>query len=170
MALMVETSGQLVWAVANTEACLAGSETIQPTHFWLGVLKLVDKHLPRVLHTLDCEDALKREVVETAQEVKRYLEIDEERAAKLRRALRKKLRKATSEKTASSVRVLHRSKEARSVFAYAGEIAHQAGGKSVSALHIARALFDTGYITVKGLTPGSSTDHPSDGARWKIEG
>jgi hypothetical protein len=157
MKLPIDMSGQLVWVIANTEAYLAGSRTIQPIHFWLGILKLIDKNLPKALDALELTGRKRGQTLRTIRLVRGYLEITEERATRLRRALRKKLRQGVVIDEPDKVKTLHRSVESREVFDQANKIAEKNEAQTVSAFHLTRALFDTGHITFKDFRSGASS-------------
>ena len=169
MKLPIDMSGQLVWIIANTEASLAGSTTIQPLHFWLGILKLLDKHLPKALDALELTGGKRAQVLRSVRHVRGYLEITEERATRLRRTLRKKMRQGVVVAEPDKLETLHRSVESRTVFDQAKKIAEKNGAQAVSAFHLTQALFDTGQVTLKDFKSGASSKPGSEGAQWKIE-
>jgi hypothetical protein len=168
MKLPIDTSGQLAWVIANTEACLSESNNIQPIHFWLGILKLLDEHIPKALNELELTGDKRACALCVIRQVGGYLEISQQRATRLRRTIRKKLRQGVVMKDPEKIEALHRSDEMREVFGLAGEIAHRNGDKSISLYHITQALFDSGKITLKNFKSEASSKPGSDGAQWKL--
>lgn len=63
---------KIVWQIAEIEARALGSRTIEPSHFLLGALKVVDLDFPNQLEELNlatdewksmCKDALKVDII-----------------------------------------------------------------------------------------------------------
>jgi hypothetical protein len=146
MSLSVDISTQLVWALANTEAQFAGETVIRPLHLFLGILKVVDAKFLTQLHDVDIPDAERKNLAEVAKQIRHYLEMSADEVTRLRRSLRGQLRKGKPEP--NEIRMLHRSEESRDVFRVAGGRVVQSGGASVSALHLAESLFETGYVSL----------------------
>ena len=165
MSLSADISTQLVWALANTEAQFAGETVIRPMHLFLGILKVVDAKFLTQLHDVDIPDSERKNLAEVAKQVRHYLEMSADEITRLRRSLRGQLRKGKPEP--AEIRMLHRSEESRDVFRVAGGRVVQSGGVSVSALHLAESLFETGYVSLDNIKR-PSTRPSSKGAMWEV--
>ncbi len=165
MSLSADTSTQLVWALANTEAQFAGETVIRPMHLFLGILKVVDAKFMTQLHDVDIPDAERKNLAEVAKQIRHYLEMSADEITRLRRSLRGQLRKGKPEP--GEIRMLHRSEESRDVFRVAGGRVVQSGGASVSALHLAESLFETGYVSLDNIKRPNSRPS-SKGAMWEV--
>ncbi|MEI8120433.1 MAG: AAA family ATPase [bacterium] len=165
MSLNADLSIQLVWAIANTEANLSGEKRIRPIHFYLGILKLVDPRFLKQLHGVDIPEEEQRSLGQLSKDVRHYLEMTVDEITKLRRALRSGLREGTPEKV--EIHMLHRSDDSRKVFLEAGNKVIQAGGKSLSVLQLAEALFESGAISLDGLKRPHGRPS-SKGAKWEV--
>ena len=97
MSLSADTSTQLVWALANTEAQFAGETVIRPMHLFLGILKVVDAKFLTQLHDVDIPDSERKTLAEVAKQVRHYLEMSADEITRLRRSLRGQLRKGKPE-------------------------------------------------------------------------
>lgn len=165
MSLRVDTSAQLVWAIANTEANLAGETRIRPIHFFLGILKVIDPQFLRQLQGVDLPDEDQRKLTQISKQVRQYLEMSVEDVTRLRRSLRRGLR--DGEQAQSEIHMLHRSDESRTVFAKAAQKVVESGGQALSVLHLAEALFETGSINLEGMKKLKGRPS-SKGAQWEI--
>jgi len=165
MSLNADLSIQLVWAIANTEANLSGEKRIRPIHFYLGILKLVDPRFLKQLHGVDIPEEEQRTLGQLSKDVRHFLEMTVDEITKLRRSLRSGLREGTPEKV--EIHMLHRSDDSRKVFLEAGNKVIQAGGKSLSVLQLAEALFESGAISLDGLKRPHGRPS-SKGAKWEV--
>lgn len=165
MSLHADTSTQLTWAIANTEAQFAGENQIRPMHLFLGILKIVDPKFITQLHDVKLPEEERKNLCEIAKQIRHYLEMSVEEITRLRRSLRRQLRKGKSQP--GNIHMLHRSEESRDVFRVAGEIVVQAGGQSLSALHLTESLFETGYVSLDS-TKRPPTRPESKGAMWEV--
>ena len=165
MSIRIDTSTQLVWAIANTEANLAGDTRIQPIHFFLGILKVIDPQFLRQLEGVELADEDRRHLIEVSKNVRQYLELSVNEVTNLRRSLRRGLRDGGAEP--SHIHMLHRADESRAVFKAAAEKVANAGGQTLSALGLTEALFETDSISLEGMKKLKS--RPSTrGARWEV--
>lgn len=165
MSLNADISIQLVWAIANTEANLSGEKRIRPIHFFLGILKVVDPQFLKQLHGVNIPEDEQRCLGKLTKDVRHYLEMTVEEITRLRRSLRTGLRGGKVEKT--EIHMLHRSDESRRVFQDAGNKVVLAGGKSLSVIQLAEALFESGAISLDGLRLPHGRPI-SKGAKWEV--
>jgi hypothetical protein len=153
MSIHADTSIQLVWAIANLEANLAGATDIHPMHFFLGILKVIDPPFLTQLQKVDITDEQKNDLKKVSKAIRHYLEMSVAAITKLRRSLRQGIRGSSPKP--SEVKILHRSPDARTVFRKAAGDAAGQGQSVVSALDLVKALFDTGQIKLEILTSPS---------------
>jgi len=165
MSVRTDVSVQLVWAIANTEANLAGETHIRPVHFFLGILKLIDPHFLRHLDGVAIPEDERRALGELSKQIRHYLEMPVEEATRLRRSLRGDLREGKSDRR--EIRMLHRAEESRGVFREAVAKVVQAGGNTLSAIQLAEALFDTGCVSLDSLKRPRMRPS-SKGAKWEM--
>jgi hypothetical protein len=132
----------LVWRLAELEAINLKSEQIQPPHFFLGLLKVVDIDLGKVLvkegHV--AEDGAVDEIERDVQLVRECFGEFGINATSARRMLRRILPRGISESDLEKGR-LHRSSESREAFSRAEHVAKVFGG-DVRALHMLFALLE----------------------------
>lgn len=164
MSVNVGTSAQLVWAIANTEANLAGDNRIRPIHFFLGVLKLIDPHFLKQLQGVELPADEQIQLGQQSLQARHYLEMSVDKVTQLRRSIRAELR--VNKGVRADMRMLHRSNESRTVFQTAAEKAVQSGA-SLSVLHLVASLFETGYVSLDNLK-NSKACPSANGARREV--
>jgi ATP-dependent Clp protease ATP-binding subunit ClpC len=124
----------LVWHIAEVEARALGSRQIEPPHLFLGLLKIVDIDLEKILakaSTLDVPGiAGEVQALELA-----FGEYDLD-TTRIRRRFRRYLKKGDPIEASDRLR---RSQKARATFARAEAMAEEAGG-NVHPMHLAVAL------------------------------
>jgi ATP-dependent Clp protease ATP-binding subunit ClpA len=166
MSIHADTSIQLVWAIANLEANLAGAKDIHPMHFFLGILKVIDPFFLTKLQKVDLTEEQKTALKKVSKDVRHYLEMSVAEVTQLRRSLRQGLRAGHSKP--SEVQVLHRSAEARKVFEHATGTKGGKGQSVLTALELLKALFDTGQVPLELLKNPKKAKPDSKGARWEM--
>jgi len=165
MSIKADAGVQFAWAIANTEANLAGETRIRPVHFYLGVLKVIDPDFLRQLEGIDLPEGERKELAKIAKQVRQYLELSVQDVTRMRRSLRGDLRNGNSPQT--EIHMLHRSDESRAVFQAAAQIANKSGAAKFTALHLVDALFQTGSVSLNAQKKQSG--RPSThGARWEV--
>lgn len=165
MSLHVDTSVQLVWALANTEASCAGDDRIRPVHFFLGVLKLIDPHFQKQLEGVELPEEGRQQLTRDGRNVRQYLEMTSEEVTRLRRSIRRQVRDGKSAR--KEIEMLHRSEDSRAVFQAAAARVIRAGGAALSVAHLAEALFESGSISLDKLK-NLKCRPSSKGARWEM--
>jgi hypothetical protein len=149
MSIHADRSIQLVWAIANLEANLAGATEIHPMHFFLAILKVIDPPFLAQLQKVDITDEQKDNFKKISKDIRHYLEMSVTDVTKLRRSLRLGLRGGHPKP--KEVKSLHRSSDARTVFNKAADNVSGQGHSVVNALDLVKALFDTGQINLEIL-------------------
>jgi len=142
MRVNLDLSIQLVWAIANGEANMAGDTRIRPVHFLLGILKTIDPFfLKQVSSHLDIRPQQLRHLGRLSSEAKRYLEMSSDEVTAFRRCLRRELRK--EEAARDQIVMLHRSDESRFLFRDLGQRSAREGLRSVTSVHLLEELART---------------------------
>lgn len=167
MKVTIDKTGQLIWAIANMEAVLAGATSIHPVHFLLGILKLMDPGVVKRAADLGLSTEESTKLAQSVANAKHYLELGDKRITRLRRAIRLRARKGRQIDPTAELALLHRDDASRKVFAHAIERAENQHRKTISLEHLLESLFETGSISLKDLRDFSKPS--SDGARWSIE-
>jgi ATP-dependent Clp protease ATP-binding subunit ClpC len=165
----VHSSLQLAWLLANKEACLSGSEFIEPIHMFLACLSIMDDCFHEEADALKISFEEMREVREFARVARVDTELRSDVITEVRRELAKKLRKRGVER--ELVR-LHRSDDSRRLFSAAGTLAAQEGAEKANIKHLFLALLshwpadtEIAAVSVDALI---QTLGYSDGRREKI--
>jgi hypothetical protein len=132
----------LVWRLAELEAVNLKSEQIQPRHLFLGLLKVVDIDLGKVLAKEGrlAEDGAIDEIERDVQLVRECFGEFGINTTSARRMLRRILPRGTSESDLERGR-LRRGSESREAFSRAERVAKVFGG-DVRALHMLFALLE----------------------------
>lgn len=123
-ALAIDPALQLVWAVANAEACGVGAARIEPVHFLLAVLKVLDDGFRRDAEALGLPRAAIDELPQIAAEGRRLLGLSDDQLTAARRALRRAIDAGT---TSGPTVMLHRAVRSRALFDGAAARAVRAG-------------------------------------------
>ncbi len=87
----VHVSIQVVWSIANHEACKAGSGMIDPVHFLLAALTIVDDGYGQAAESLKLSPEDIGSVAAMAAECRALLEMTDEEVTAARRRLRQTL-------------------------------------------------------------------------------
>ena len=135
----------LVWRIAEVEALHLGSKQIEPPHLFLGLLKIVDLNIEKVLagSTFLHVDSVNREV-ESLRDCFGEFVLD---ATRLRRRLRRYLGKEKLP-TAPNAKHIRRSLRSREVFLAAETLANKSEG-IVHPLHLLAALLQNQDPTIE---------------------
>jgi len=135
----VHPSLQLTCALANREAHSSGSALIEPIHFFLACLLIIDDCFHEQGNALGFPHEEIRKIVDTAGEALRASGLTGEVVTVLRRELTKTLRQRD---VVSEPVMLHRSEESRALFHDAIADASRTGAEAVSMKHLFDVLLD----------------------------
>lgn len=163
--MQLHPSVQIAWAIANTEANLSGERLIQPVHFLLGLLKVIDARFIDQIQGVELPDEDKESIRQSGNSARHFLEMTNEEAMKMRRSLRKLVR--TSAAPHSKMLMLHRSDQSRALFQMAAEMTHNSGGSVVTLVELANALNEMGIFENYGQK-SVTTRVSSKGADWGV--
>jgi ATP-dependent Clp protease ATP-binding subunit ClpA len=175
VSVSLDTSVQLAWAIANTEANLADDVSIRPVHFLLGVLKLMDPSFASQLDGLDLSEEQRTRLKSLPPRGRQYLEMKPDDITRLRRGIRKKLRQG--KQAHSDIRQLHRSSKSRQVFSRLAQAAVHQRQPCVDVMLLLQELVGTDAVDIEEAWRQVTGKLPSDGARrkwstgarWEIE-
>lgn len=176
MSVSLDTSVQLAWAIANTEANLAGDSCIRPVHFLLGILKLMDPAFASQLDGVELSEEQLSHLSSLPSRGRQYLEMKAPDITKLRRGIRKELRRGN--KAHTDIRQLHRSRESRQIFSRLAGIALQERHPCIDAMQLMQVIVAAGAVDIEKAWQHVAKRPPSDeakrkwstGARWEILG
>ena len=102
----------LVWKVAEMEAQHLGSPLIEPAHYFLGLLKIVDVDLDQVKSLRERDDAAVEEITQDIGDLRLAFDRADVETTPLRRRLRSRLGKSADKKHGH----LRRSSQSRTAF------------------------------------------------------
>ena len=106
---------KLAWSIAELEARALGSRVVEPTHFLLAALKIVDLEFPAQLDALNIETEKWKSMCENARSLRNYLDIIPDKVTEVRRRVRHRLSRNAEPPVEPSV-VIHRSRKTRAAF------------------------------------------------------
>ena len=140
--LKISPSLQLTWAIANGEANISGDTEINPIHFLLAALKVIDKSFMNdEICRLNIPEEMAVMIRNDLDETRRLLNFSPEDARVQRRALRRKIRNYQESKSPSKIITLHRSADCKNLFIKATAIAAESNSDSVYLAHFVHEMF-----------------------------
>ena len=137
----------LAWSIAEIEAKALGSETIEPMHFLLAALKIVDVDFPSQLDKLDISSDDWKNMCRDAKKVQRYLDVIPEKIMTVRRRIRHRLARAAGPQIPDE-QVIHRSRKTRAAFF---DAANQTDGDVITLLQLMESMFELGFLDVSDM-------------------
>ena len=143
----------LAWSIAEIEAKALGSETIEPMHFLLAVLKIVDADFPSQLDKLDISSDDWKNMCRDAKKVRGYLDVLPEKITTVRRRIRHRLAR-NSKPPIPDDQVIHRSRKTRAAFF---DAANQTDGDVITLLQLMESMFEFGFLDVSDMRWRAST-------------
>jgi hypothetical protein len=135
----IHPSVYLAWNIANIEACLSGNSRIEPIHFLLATLIIIDGVFEEVADTMKLSPETIREVFDIAGECRSVLKMTDEEITNARRTLRRSLREKTDP---TELVTLHRSGESRFIFQRAGRRTIDAGADLLTVVHLLEEILE----------------------------
>jgi hypothetical protein len=160
----VHVSVQLTWSIANFEACRSGSSQIEPVHFVLGVLKVMDLNFSRDALAMGLPADILTSIIPVAEQCRERLNISGDEIKRARRNIRKAVRGPSTQPTDIT---LHRSPEARTLFKRAGKRAIEAGEDELSLTHLLEELIAVWPAEAATFVmPPQVTNTPEQDEEW----
>src|SRR5665811_2291817 len=124
---------RLTWSMANLVAARAGSTRIEPSHFFMAILHVLDDLFHGEAERMGLTGAEIDEIEQLAAEGRERLGVSAEEITRLRRALSRGL----SETPQSAPRPhLRRSDRARGLFDLAGDLMQREGGSTLTMVQL----------------------------------
>lgn len=137
----------LTWSIAEVEVRAWGSEVIEPMHFLLAALKIIDVDFPSELEKADISSEVWKNMCQDAQKVQQYLDVLPEKITMVRRRIRHRLAR-TAKPPIPDKQVIHRSRKTRAAFF---DAANQADGEVITLLQLKESMFDLGFLDVSDM-------------------
>ena len=106
----------ICWVIANTEAKNLGASEIEPLHFLLGVMKIIDPKFPEQLDKLNVSSEEWSLMCKSAQNIRHYIDVIPDRVTQKRRKLRARLAGDQVRPPISQEGMLHRSELLKRAF------------------------------------------------------
>lgn len=142
-----------LWILANIETWFCQGAVIEPAHFWVACLKLVDPKLKEVLFEGGAAPEECEEFAREAGRILTFLELDAATAATRRRQMRAKLLRGRSPREFPEGRLpmLHRSESSRRLFEVAARKAADRGEKEMTPMHLLESLFEMNLVSLRNV-------------------
>jgi ATP-dependent Clp protease ATP-binding subunit ClpC len=135
--IRLHPSVQLTWALANREAQLSGRYGIEPLHFLVAILLIIDDCFLREAAAMGLPKNALDEIAILSAEARNAIGLPENRVTAIRRELTRFLRQVDYIPDPS---VLHRSEESRGLFRDAVRLAGEKGDSTLNMLHLLQAF------------------------------
>jgi hypothetical protein len=161
--MQLNDSVQLVWAMANREACLAKSPRIEPVHFLLASLTILDGFFEDAAHALSLSHEAVSAIFRIAEDCRGQTQLTDDQVTAARRAIRKTLR---SEGEMTDFTFLHRSPESRFVFQRAGRRTAEAGDAEMTLFHLFCEILSNLPAEAKPHFPGATQEVSASSDEW----
>ena len=137
----------LAWVIAEAEARALGSEVIEPMHFLLAALKIIDVDFPSQLEKANISSEVWKDMFQDAQKVQQYLDVLPENVTVVRRRIRHRLARIAKPPIPDK-QVIHRSRKTHAAFF---DAANQADGEVITLLQLMESMFDLGFLDVSDM-------------------
>lgn len=144
---------EIAWQFAEAEARALGSRIIEPSHFLLATLKVVDLDFPNQLEELNLTTDEWKAMCKGAVRLRHYLDVIPDKICQIRRRLRHRLGRLANPPLSAKVKI-HRSRKSCAAFfdAYC-----QLKDETITLLQLMRSMFELDFLDVtdmrwRGLT------------------
>ncbi len=134
---------QIAWLIANAEAKNLGATEIQPVHFLLATMKIIDPKFPEQLDKLDVSSDEWATMCREAQSIRHYIEVLPDRVTKKRRILRARLVQKQVRPPIKEPGFLHRAKSTKRAFS---DAIFFTDGDTVTLKQLVQSLFEMGLV------------------------
>jgi hypothetical protein len=156
----IHESVELLWAMASKEACLAGSARIEPIHFLLAALIIIDGLFEDAADALDFSKESVGSIFKLAGKCRSLMKMTDDEVTLARRGIRKSIRQNTE---AVELEMLHRSPESRFMFQRAYRRAHNDGVNEVDLYYVFAEVLESMPEEARVFFPyGSKADASDD--------
>lgn len=135
----IHPSLQLSWVLANREAHFSGSSTIEPIHFLVALLLLMDDYYLQDAKAMGMPNGVIEEIASFSAVARKIVAIPDVRITAIRRELTKFMRRVSH---IPDPVILHRSSESRALFQDAAKRAADRGHDTINLVHLLEALLE----------------------------
>lgn len=136
---------RIAWLIANAEAKNLGAIEIQPIHFLLAAMKIIDPAFPGQLDNLEIGTEEWASMCKEAQGIRRYIDVLPDRVTLKRRTLRRRLAEKQVVPPVTQQGMLHRSEKSRKAFADAAMFSE---GEVLTLRQFIESLFELEMVTL----------------------
>ena len=160
----INESVQLVWAMANRDAWSAGSARIEPVHFLLASLMIVDGLFEDAADALEFTQESISSVFKIASECRSKMKMTDDEITSARRGIRKALRQ--QREGAHDLGLLHRTPESRFLFQRAGRRAKTDGASELTLFYLFVEMLENLPAEARPFFPSRSSEVGSPSDEW----
>lgn len=136
---------QIAWLIANAEAKNLGATEIQPVHFLLATMKIIDPNFPDQLDKLNVSSEEWAEMCKEAQSIRHYIDVMPDRVTTKRRALRARLAQKQLRPPITIEGLLHRAKSTKRAFS---DAMFFSDGDTVTFKQLVQSLFEMDLVDI----------------------
>jgi hypothetical protein len=149
--------------MANREACLAGAPRIEPIHFLLASLIIIDGLFEDAADALDFTQDSIRSVFKIVTECRSRMKMTDDEITSARRGIREALRRHEG---VPDFTMLHRSPESRFLFQRAGRRAENDGASELTLFYIFIEMFENLPAEAAPFFPSSAKKVGAASDEW----
>ena len=139
---------KLCWLIANTEAKHLGAAEIEPIHFLLAVMKIIDPAFPNQLDKLKVSSEEWAAMCKEAQSIRHYIDVMPDKVTNKRRNLRKRLAEHRVNAPVTAEGMLHRSEKLKKAFSDACMFTE---GDTVTLMTLVKSLFELEVVSLDDI-------------------
>lgn len=139
---------QICWFIANAEAKNLSASEIQPLHFLLAVMKVIDPVFPSQLDKMNIASEKWAQMCKEAESIRRYIDVVPERVTDKRRRLRKRLMDQQNDSPIKNNGMLHRSESLKKAFHDACLLAD---GQVLTLKMLVQSLFELELVSLDDI-------------------
>ncbi len=136
-----------ILGIASLGIGLSVREGMEPIHFLLAALKIVDVDFPAQLDKLDISSEVGKSMCQDANRIKQYLDVLTEKITTVRRRIRHRLAR-TANPPIPDDQVIHRSRKTRAAFY---DAANQVEREVITLLQLMESMFELGFLDVSDM-------------------
>lgn len=139
---------KICWLIANIEAKRLGATEIEPIHFLLGVMKIIDPKFPEQLDELNVSTEDWAAMCKSAQNIRHYIDVMPDRVTGKRRRLRARLADGQVRPPNPQEGMLHRSESLKRAFHDACLFAE---GDTLTLRMLVQSLFELELVSLDDI-------------------
>ncbi len=159
----IHTSVYLAWNIANVEACESDSPRIEPAHFLLATLIIIDGVFEDVAEAMSLSPETVRGIFDVAAQCRTVLQMSDDEITAARRGLRASLREQGNPVETTA---LHRSGESRFIFQRAGRRTIKADADYLTVAHLLEEIIEHMPVIARPFFKSAPASTPKDVDEW----